>query len=96
MRPLPFVILAFTGAALCAGAVAQDRDGTRSPTPQAPAATTGSAPRGLAAQAPVGHRQPTATGVPSTAVPSQETTGAAQVSPYDQEIDRNLTICRGC
>jgi hypothetical protein len=85
------VIFAFTGAALCTGAVAQDRDGARAPTPPAPAATTGAAPRGPAVQAPVGHRQPTA-----AAVPSRETTGDALVSPYDQEIDRSLDICRGC
>ena len=97
MRPLPLVTLAFVGAALCVDAVAQDRNDARPSTPLAPAiGTTGAAPRGPAGQAPVGHRQPTATGVPSAAVPSPETTGEALVSPYDQEIDRNLTICRGC
>jgi hypothetical protein len=91
MRALPLVILAYAGAALCADALAQDRDGARAPSPTAPAeATTGAAPRGPVPQAPIGHRQPNAAAVPSQAP------GDAVVSPYDQEIDRNLQICRGC
>jgi hypothetical protein len=42
-------------------------------------------------QAPIGHRQPSAANAPSS-----ETNGAAPVSPYDQQIDRNLDICQGC
>ena len=92
MRVLPLLIIAFTGVGLCANAVAQDRDGAPSPRPPAPAAaTTGAAPRGPQLQAPIGHRQPTA-----AAVPHNDGSGDAVVSPYDQEIDRNLNICRGC
>ena len=89
MRLLPLVILAFTGVALCADAVAQDR-GPVAPSPPAAAATTGAAPRGPAAPAPPGHRQPTAATVQGPPA------GDAVVSPYDQEIDRSLNICRGC
>jgi hypothetical protein len=74
--------------ASCTGAFAQNREGTH--TPRAPAATTGAAPSESAMQAPVGHRQPRAdTG-------SGGSINFAPVSPYDQEIDRNLNICRGC
>jgi hypothetical protein len=41
-------------------------------------------------QTPIGHRQPRAANIPSG-----EANGAP-VSPYDQQIDRNLDICRGC
>jgi hypothetical protein len=91
MRALALLMLAVIGAALCTGAVAQDRGHVRVPRSLAPpAATTGSAPREPANQAPIGHRQPTAADVPS-----QTPTGPT-ISPYDQEIDRNLNICRGC
>ena len=91
MRALPLLISAIIGAALCTSAVAQDRGHVREPrSPAPPAATTGAAPRESANQAPVGHRQPTATDVPV-----QDTT-RPMVSPYDQKIDRDLNICRGC
>jgi hypothetical protein len=91
MRALALLMLAVIGAAPCTGAVAQDRDHVRVPrSPAPPAATTGAAPREPANRAPIGHRQPT----PGDA-PSRETTGPT-ISPYDQEIDRNLNICRGC
>jgi hypothetical protein len=41
-------------------------------------------------QAPVGHRQPRAADAPSSE------TNRPAVSPYDQQIDRDLNICRGC
>jgi hypothetical protein len=88
MRAFPALILAVAGAALCTDALAQDRDGL--PQAPAPSATTGVAPSAPALQAPIGHRQPT-----SANAPSRETNGAP-VSPYDQQIDRNLDICRGC
>jgi hypothetical protein len=91
MRALPLLMSAMIGAALCTGAVAQDRGPVRVPPSLAPpAATTGAAPREPAYQAPVGHRQPTAADAPS-----QDTT-RPMVSPYDQQIDRDLNICRGC
>jgi hypothetical protein len=89
MRALP--LLAIICAALCTSAVAQDRGHVPEPrSPAPPAATTGTAPRGPANQAPVGHRQPTATDVPS------EDPARPMVSPYDQKIDRDLNICRDC
>lgn len=92
MRALPLLMSAVIGAALCTSAVAQDRGQDRDHVraPPSPAATTGAAPREPAKQAPVGHRQPTATDAPS-----QDTT-RPMVSPYDQQIDRDLNICRGC
>jgi hypothetical protein len=91
MRALTLLMLAVIGAAPCADAVAQDRGHVSVPrSPAPPAATTGAAPPEPAHQAPIGHRQPTAADAPR-----QETT-APTVSPYDQEIDRNLNICRGC
>jgi hypothetical protein len=41
-------------------------------------------------QAPIGHRQPKADADPGGTI------NFAPVSPYDQQIDRNLNICRGC
>jgi hypothetical protein len=86
MRALPLLMSAIVGVALCTSAVAQDRGHVGAP----PAATTGAAPREPANRAPVGHRQPTATDAPS-----QDTTRPV-VTPYDQQIDRDLNICRGC
>jgi len=85
MRAFPQFLLAAT-MMLCTGALAQERKGAPAPKP---AATTGAAPSEPAAQAPVGHRQPRADAVPGGP-------NAAPVSPYDQEIDRNLHICKGC
>jgi hypothetical protein len=91
MRALTLLISAVAGAALCTSAVAQDQGPLRAPPPSAPpAATTGAAPREPANQAPIGHRQPTAADAPA-----QDTT-RPMVSPYDQKIDRDLNICRGC
>ncbi len=89
MRAFPTLLLAAT-MMLCTGALAQDREGA--PMPRAPdsAATTGAAPSEPSMQAPTGHRQPRADTVPDRG------TDAAPVSPYDQEIDRNLRICRDC
>ena len=85
------LVLAITGALLGMDALAQER--SDAPRPPAPSATTGAAPSDLAApamQAPIGHRQPGAATAPSNA------TNGAPVSPYDQQIDRNLDICKGC
>jgi|HubBroStandDraft_1064217.scaffolds.fasta_scaffold1108855_1 hypothetical protein len=90
MRAFPAVLLAVAGAALCTDALAQDRDGMHTPHTLAPSATTGAASSAPAMRAPVGHRQPRAADAPSS-----ETNGPA-VSPYDQQIDRDLNICRGC
>jgi hypothetical protein len=91
MRPLTVLIAAAAASAACTVAFAQDRTGAGVPRSHDPPSTTGAAPREPAAPsvgAPNGHRQPTvAPGRPD---------GGAVVSPYDQEIDRNLTICRGC
>jgi hypothetical protein len=101
MHTLPAIFAAVAGAALCSIAVAQDGAGSRPLDP--PAATTGAAPRETVGQgtfgapiggtvgAPIGHRQPNA-----ATVPSPGAAPGAVVSPYDQEIDRNLNICRGC
>jgi hypothetical protein len=88
MRAFPVLALAVAGAALCTGALAQDRGGE--PRALAPSATTGTAPSGPAIRAPIGHRQPRAANIPSGEM------SGAPVSPYDQQIDRNLDICRGC
>jgi hypothetical protein len=99
MRAFPLLISGIIGAALCTSAVAQDREQDRGqdrdhlgapPSPAPPAATTGAAPRAPANQAPVGHRQPMATDAPS------QDTERPLVSPYNQKIDRDLNICRGC
>jgi hypothetical protein len=91
MRALPLLMSAIVGTALCTSAVAQDQGHVRAPpSPASPAATTGAAPREAPNRAPVGHRQPTAADTPS-----QDTT-RPMVSPYDQQIDRDLNICRGC
>jgi hypothetical protein len=93
MRAFPALVLAIAGAALWTGTLAQDRDGMdRNGVPLAPAPsdTTGAGTGEPALQAPIGHRQPRAANAPSG-----ETNGAP-VSPYDQQIDRNLDICRGC
>ncbi|HEY1542512.1 MAG TPA: hypothetical protein VGG01_08890 [Xanthobacteraceae bacterium] len=93
MRAFSALLLVAAGMALCTSAVAQDRKGTpTSPRTSAPAATTGAAPSEPAAQAPIGHRQPRAN---AEAGPGGGI-NFAPVSPYDQEIDRNLNICRGC
>lgn len=92
MRAFPALFLAITGAAaLCVDATAQERSDL--PPAPAPSATTGAAPSGPVApamQAPIGHRQPSAANAPASA------TNDAPVSPYDQRIDRNLDICKGC
>ena len=91
MRAFPVLALGVVGAALCTGALAQDRSGApRAPAPSATTGTAPSEPAGPAIQAPIGHRQPRAANVPSGEV------SGAPVSPYDQQIDRNLDICRGC
>jgi hypothetical protein len=46
---------------------------------------------GLAARAPVGHRQPSLKDVPSENSGDLETIGEE-----DRAVDRKLTICRGC
>jgi hypothetical protein len=86
MRAFPALVLAV--AALSTEALAQDR--SRTPDIPAPSTTTGAAPSEPVLQTPIGHRQPRAANAPSS-----ETNGAP-VSPYDQQIDRNLDICRGC
>lgn len=89
MRAFSALALALAGAALCMDALAQDRSDT--PRAPAPSATTGvAAPSTPGLQAPIGHRQPRAANAPNG-----ETNGAP-VSPFDQQIDRNLDICRGC
>jgi hypothetical protein len=88
MRAFPALFLAVTGAVLCTAALAQDR--AAMPRAPAPAATTGAAPSEPVLQAPIGHRQPRAADTQSREL------NAAPVSPYDQQIDRNLDICRGC
>jgi hypothetical protein len=89
MRAFPLLVAILCVGLPCTSAVAQDRgDAPRSSA--APAATTGAAPREPSIPAPVGHRQPKAADAPS-----QDTT-QPQVSPYDQKIDRDLNICRGC
>ena len=88
MRAFSALALAVAGAALCMDALAQDRSDT--PRAPAPSATTGAAPMAPGLQAPIGHRQPRAANAPNS-----ETNGTP-VSPYDQQIDRNLDICQGC
>ena len=44
-------------------------------------------------QAPVGHRQPRQSGVPET---TQLSLDDLELRRLDEEIDRKLTICRGC
>ena len=91
MRAFPALVLVVAGAALCTDALAQDRGST--PRALAPSPTTGAAPSepaGPGMQAPIGHRQPRAANIPSSEM------NGAPVSPYDQQIDRNLDICRGC
>jgi hypothetical protein len=85
MRAFPALALAVAGAALCTDALAQDRG--RTPDAHAPSTTTGAAPSAPVLQTPIGHRQPRAANTPTSEAP---------VSPYDQQIDRNLDICRGC
>jgi len=89
MRAFPAVFLV-AGMALCIGASAQDRAGALTPHVSKPAATTGTAPSEPGMQAPIGHRQPRADASPGGGI------NFAPVSPYVQEIDRNLNICRGC
>jgi hypothetical protein len=88
MRTFRLLVM-LCAAPLCTSAVAQERSHVPRSS-AAPAATTGAAPRDAANLAPVGHRQPTAADAPS-----QDTT-RPMVSPYDQKIDRELNICRGC
>jgi hypothetical protein len=88
MRAFPALVLAAASVALCTDALAQDRGGT--PRALAPSATTGAAPSEPAMPAPIGHRQPRAANIPSSEM------NGTPVSPYDQQIDRNLDICRGC
>jgi hypothetical protein len=77
---------------LCADALAQDRAGAPEAQSPKPATTTGAAPSGPAMQMPKSHRQPRT----DTDATSDGGISFAPVSPYDQEIDRNLQICRGC
>ena len=44
-------------------------------------------------QAPVGHRQPRPSNVPET---TQLSPSDLELQRLDEEIDRKLTICRGC
>jgi hypothetical protein len=90
MRAFPAALLAVAGATLCTNALAHDPTGIHTPHVLAPSTTTGAASSAPALQAPIGHRQPRAADAPSS-----ETNGPA-VSPYDQQIDRDLNICRGC
>ena len=90
MRAIPALVVAVAGAALGAAGLAQDREGGPMPHPLSPSATTGAAPNAPAVRAPVGHRQPRAADAPGHG------TNGAEVSPYDQQIDRDLNICRGC
>jgi len=90
MRTFPALALAGAGAVACKGAMAQDRNDVRAPHTLGARTTVGAAPSEPAMQAPIGHRQPRA-----DSTLRSETNGPA-VSPYDQEIDRHLDICRGC
>ena len=86
MRSLPGFAFAIA-VTLISAATAQT---AAPPRPAGPATTTtGMAPR-EAAGAPTGHRQPRAADVPD------KDASASPVSPYDQDIDRHLQICRGC
>ena len=88
MRVFPLLVI-LSAVPLCTSAFAQDR-GHAPRSSASPATTTGAAPREPSNLAPVGHRQPTAADAPS-----RDTT-QPMVSPYDQKIDRDLNICRGC
>jgi hypothetical protein len=90
MRAFAALLLVAAGMALGTGALAEDRTGAPTARAPRPAATTGAAPSEPAVQAPIGHRQPRADASPGGGI------DFAPVSPYDQEIDRNLKICRGC
>jgi hypothetical protein len=90
MRAFPVLFLVAAGVVLSAGALAQDRKGADTPHTSNPEATTGAAPSEPATQAPTGHRQPRSDAAPGGKI------DFPPVSPYDQEIDRNLNICRNC
>ena len=90
MRAFSGLLVAAAAMVLCTGAFAQDKKAPATPPAPGSAATTGAAPSGSAAQAPIGHRQPRSDTVPNGGA------NAPLVSPYDQEIDRSLNICRGC
>ena len=85
MRSLPGFAFAIA-VTLISAATAQT---AAPPRPAGPATTTGMTPR-EAAGAPTGHRQPRAVDVPD------KDASVSPVSPYDQDIDRHLQICRGC
>jgi hypothetical protein len=89
MRAFP-TLLIVAGLALCTGALAQDQKAA--PMPRAPgsATTTGVAPNLPPTQPSIRQRQPRPEALPGGG------SSAPPVSPYDQEIDRNLQICRNC
>lgn len=82
-KSIPIAIMALLLGA--SGALAQSKSGTSSPTPSA---TTNS---GSIPNAPVGHRQPRASDVPS--MEEKNYTESAE----DKALDRKIkSICRGC
>ncbi len=83
-KSIPMAIMAVLLAT--SGALAQSKSGTSGPTP--PSATTNS---GNIPNAPVGHRQPRASDVPS--LQEKNYTESAE----DKALDRKIkSICRGC
>jgi hypothetical protein len=46
--------------------------------------------------APVGHRQPTPNSLPANTRELEQQPGAGEPTPEERELDRRLTICRGC
>jgi hypothetical protein len=87
MRLLAVTFAMIAMATLAGGSRAQIRGGDISTNRQVEQPqTNGLAPR---AQAPVGHRQPTARDVPTE-------NSLPLGSPGEREIDKKLQICRGC
>lgn len=83
-KSIPMAIMAVL--LVTSGALAQSKSGTSAPA--TPSATTNS---GGIPQAPVGHRQPRASDVPS----AQEKSYTE--SAEDKALDRKIkSICRGC
>jgi hypothetical protein len=80
------LVLAIAGMA--ATADAQSQGGAVAPALQpAQPTTNGQAPSEPGRdRAPAGHRQPRA----------GDTPGEVKISPYDQQIDRDIQICRRC
>ena len=79
-------------AVLLIPAMASAQDNPRPPNATVPS-TTGSGVSDLSSQAPIGHRQPRAADIPAHRSSADED---AWLNRVNRDVDRKLTICRGC